>query len=517
MSARTRAAGFGPEVRRRIMLGAYVLSAGYYDAYYAQAQRVRTLIRRDFERAFAEVDAIVSPTAPTPAFKIGEKMDDPIAMYLNDVFTIPAPLAGVPAISVPCGFSLGGLPIGLQVIGQPFDEATLFRVAGAHEAARGTPPAPAGARAGAGARPRDERRAPPGNRSSGWRSTRSSSRARRCSAAAPRRSARRRTTTPARSASGMPGVLPVINRRAIEFGLRTALALHCRINPECRFARKHYFYPDMPKNYQISQYEAPLAEAGWLEIEVDGAPRRVGIERLHLEEDVGKLTHQGGVFETASASLVDFNRAGVPLMEIVSHPDLRSPAEAAAYLRNLRAILRYLGVCDGNMEAGSLRCDANVSVRPAGTTGLGTKVEIKNMNSFRHVRDALEHEAVRQVRALEGGGRVVQETRLWNPERSLTVPMRSKEYAHDYRYFPDPDLVPVQPDPAWVAAIERELPELPRGRRQRFVEHYGLPVHDAELLTGDRALADYFEEAVRVAPEPEGAGELDRVGAPARA
>jgi aspartyl-tRNA(Asn)/glutamyl-tRNA(Gln) amidotransferase subunit B len=301
---------------------------------------------------------------------------------------------------------------------------------------------------------------------------------------------------------GMPGVLPVINRRAIEFGIRTARALHCRVNPEGRFARKHYFYPDMPKNYQISQYEAPLAEAGWLDLETDAGPRRVGIERLHLEEDVGKLTHQGGVFETASASLVDFNRAGVPLMEIVSRPDLRSPAESAVYLRDLRGILRYLGVCDGNMEAGSLRCDANVSVRPTGTSALGTKVEIKNMNSFRHVREALEHEAARQIRALEGGGRISQETRLWNPERSVTVPMRSKEYAHDYRYFPDPDLVPIQADAAWVAAVEQELPELPRARRQRFVDQHGLPAHDAELLTSDRALADYFEAAVGAHPNP---------------
>ena len=258
----------------------------------------------------------------------------------------------------------------------------------------------------------------------------------------------------------------------------------------------------MPKNYQISQYEAPLAEEGWLEVEVDGAVRRVGIERLHLEEDVGKLTHEGGLFETASASLVDFNRAGVPLMEIVSRPDLRAPGEAAEYLRSLRAILRYLGVCDGNMEAGSLRCDANVSVRRTGATELGTKVEIKNMNSFRHVRDALEHEAARQVRALDRGERVVQETRLWNPDRGLTVAMRSKEYAHDYRYFPDPDLLPVEPDPAWVAAIDRELPELPRVRRRRFVAEYALPLHDAELLTGDRALADYFEEAVRIHSNP---------------
>jgi aspartyl-tRNA(Asn)/glutamyl-tRNA(Gln) amidotransferase subunit B len=300
----------------------------------------------------------------------------------------------------------------------------------------------------------------------------------------------------------MPGVLPVINRRAVEFGIRTARALRCRVNPECRFARKHYFYPDMPKNYQISQYEAPLAEDGWLEVELDDRARRIGIQRLHLEEDVGKLIHAGGVFEAATASLVDFNRAGVPLMEIVSRPDLRSPAEAAEYLRGLRTILRYLEVCDGNMEEGSLRCDANISLRPAGAAELGTKVEIKNMNSFRHVRDALEHEAARQARALERGERVVQETRLWSAERGITLSMRSKESAHDYRYFPDPDLVPVRPEPGWVGELERGLPELPRARRRRFLEQYGLPPHDAELLAGDRALADYYEEAVRAHPNP---------------
>jgi aspartyl-tRNA(Asn)/glutamyl-tRNA(Gln) amidotransferase subunit B len=301
---------------------------------------------------------------------------------------------------------------------------------------------------------------------------------------------------------GMPGVLPVINRRAVEFGLRTARALQCRIGDESRFARKHYFYPDMPKNYQISQYEAPLAIDGWLEVTLDEAPRRIGIERLHLEEDVGKLTHAGGVFETATSSRVDFNRAGVPLMEIVSRPDLRSPAEAAEYLRLLRAMLRYLEVCDGNMEEGALRCDANISLRPRGATTLGTKVEIKNMNSFRHVRDALEHEAQRQARTLERGDRLTQETRLWNPERGHTVPMRSKEFAHDYRYFPDPDLVPLRPDPDWVAAIDAALPELPAARRQRFATDYGLPAHDAELLTADRALADYYEAAVRLHPNP---------------
>jgi aspartyl-tRNA(Asn)/glutamyl-tRNA(Gln) amidotransferase subunit B len=304
---------------------------------------------------------------------------------------------------------------------------------------------------------------------------------------------------------GMPGVLPVINRRAVELAIRTARALHCRINAAGRFARKHYFYPDMPKNYQISQYEEPLAEDGWLELAppaAEGLTRRIGIQRVHLEEDVGRLTHEGGVFENAVASLVDFNRAGVPLMEIVSRPDLRSPAEAADYLRVLRTTLRYLEVCDGNMEEGSLRCDANVSLRPRGSRELGTKVEIKNMNSFRHVQAALEYEVERQTRALTDGTRLVQETRLWNPDKGQTLSMRSKEFAHDYRYFPEPDLVPLTPDPAWVAAIEAALPELPRARRLRFVERYGLPPYDADLLTADRALADYYEEAVRHHPNP---------------
>jgi aspartyl-tRNA(Asn)/glutamyl-tRNA(Gln) amidotransferase subunit B len=300
---------------------------------------------------------------------------------------------------------------------------------------------------------------------------------------------------------GMPGTLPVINRRAIEFGIRTALALRCRVNLASRFARKHYYYPDMPKNYQISQYEEPLAAHGQLEIDAGGVTRVIGIQRLHLEEDVGKLVHEG-TLETARGSNVDFNRAGVPLMEIVSEPDLRSPGEAAAYLRALRAVVMYLGVCDGNMEEGSLRCDANISLRPPGSDALGTKVEIKNMNSFRHVQNALEHEVERQARALAGGERIVQETRLWDPERGRTVSMRSKEYAHDYRYFPDPDLPPLGLDPAWIEEIRGGLPELPRARRRRFVEAYGLAAHEADLLTQGRALAEYFEEAVHHLDQP---------------
>jgi aspartyl-tRNA(Asn)/glutamyl-tRNA(Gln) amidotransferase subunit B len=298
---------------------------------------------------------------------------------------------------------------------------------------------------------------------------------------------------------GMPGTLPVINRRAIELAVRAALAFECRVNPSCRFARKHYYYPDMPKNFQISQYEEPLAEDGGLEIDVaGGGSRRIEIQRLHLEEDVGKLVHEG-TLETAHASLVDYNRSGMPLMETVSRPDLRSPEEAAAYLRAFRAVLVYLGVCDGNMEEGSLRCDANISLRPRGAAELGTKVEIKNLNSFRNVQRALEFEAERQARALDAGARIVQETRLWDADRGYTRSMRSKEYAHDYRYFPEPDLVPLVLDAAFVAERRAELPELPRARRERFVDAYRLPAYDAAILTQSKALADYYEAAVREA------------------
>ena len=295
---------------------------------------------------------------------------------------------------------------------------------------------------------------------------------------------------------GMPGTLPVINRRAVEFAVRTALAFECRVNAGCRFARKHYYYPDMPKNFQISQYEEPLAEDGSLDIDLPDGSRRIRIQRLHLEEDVGKLVHEGD-FADAQSSLVDYNRSGLPLMETVSHPDLRSAEEAAAYLRAFRAVLLFLGVCDGNMEEGSLRCDANVSLRPRGATTLGTKVEIKNLNSFRNVQRALEYEVVRQARALDAGERIVQETRLFDPDRGATRSMRSKEYAHDYRYFPEPDLVPLQLEAGWVAGIRAGLPELPRAQRQRFLSQYGLPAYDAGILTQSRALAEYYEGAAR--------------------
>ena len=302
---------------------------------------------------------------------------------------------------------------------------------------------------------------------------------------------------------GMPGTLPVINRRAVEFGIKTALAINCTVNADNRFARKHYYYPDMPKNYQISQYEEPLAEHGHLDIEVGGAARRIGIQRLHLEEDVGKLIHEGSL-ETAQSSQVDFNRAGVPLMEIVSKPDIRTSEEAGAYLRGLRAIVVYLGVCDGNMEEGSMRCDANISLRLHGGE-LGTKVEVKNMNSFRNVQHALEYEIKRQTRALDAGERIVQETRLWDPDKAQTVSMRSKEFAHDYRYFPEPDLPPLNVEARWIEAVRATLPELPAARRARFMRAHALNAYDADLLTGSRGLADYFEAAVAQCGKPKAA------------
>ena len=288
---------------------------------------------------------------------------------------------------------------------------------------------------------------------------------------------------------GMPGVLPVLNRKVVEFTLRMALATHCDINPESRFARKNYFYPDLPKGYQISQYELPIARSGWIEIQVGGDRKRIGINRIHMEEDAGKLIHD----PLRPVSRVDFNRTGVPLIEIVSEPDLRSPEEAGAYLRQLRAIVRYLGICDGNLEEGSFRCDANVSIRPFGEQMFGIRTELKNLNSFKHVEKALQYEIMRQTETLRDGGRVIQETRLWDPDRNRSTSMRGKEEAHDYRYFPDPDLLPLTISTEWIERVRRELPELPEAKRDRFVEVYGLPAYDAELLTTDRELADYFE------------------------
>jgi aspartyl-tRNA(Asn)/glutamyl-tRNA(Gln) amidotransferase subunit B len=296
--------------------------------------------------------------------------------------------------------------------------------------------------------------------------------------------------------TGLPGVLPVLNRRVVEFALRTALATHCEIAPVSRWARKNYFYPDLPKGYQISMYELPLAQHGYITLTVNGQSKRVGLTRIHMEEDAGKNIHDAH----GDASLVDLNRAGVPLLEIVSEPDMRTPEEAGAYLRSLRAILQYLEVCDGNMEEGSLRCDANVSIRPRGSTTFGTKVEVKNMNSFRAVEKALHYEIHRQHETLQSGGQVVQETRLWDADREVTRSMRTKEFAHDYRYFPDPDLLPLVVSTDWVKEVHASLPELPPERRERLIREYGLPVYDAEVLTARKDVADYYEAAVRACP-----------------
>ncbi|MFQ5483123.1 MAG: Asp-tRNA(Asn)/Glu-tRNA(Gln) amidotransferase subunit GatB [Nitrospinaceae bacterium] len=300
---------------------------------------------------------------------------------------------------------------------------------------------------------------------------------------------------------GMPGVLPVLNRRAVQFAMQACLATHCEIQPVNRFARKNYFYPDLPKGYQISQYELPIGLNGHLTVHVNNTPKRIGITRIHMEEDAGKLIH-GENLGTPGSSYVDFNRTGVPLIEIVSEPDMRSAAEAREYLGVLHSILEYTEVSDCNMEEGSFRCDANVSIRPRGQEKFGTRTETKNLNSFKFVQKAIEYEVDRQTKLLNQGDVVVQETRLYDANRGVTYSMRSKEEAHDYRYFPEPDLVPVVVDAAWIETVRGALPELPGQKRERFVEEFSLPDYDAGVLTSSKALADYFEATVKLYPQP---------------
>jgi len=295
---------------------------------------------------------------------------------------------------------------------------------------------------------------------------------------------------------GLPGALPVLNKRALDLAMRASLAINCAIQPRSRFARKNYFYPDLPKGYQISMYELPLATEGWLEVEVEGEKKRIGITRLHMEDDAGKSLHEGFP-DSDRWSYIDFNRCGVPLIEIVSEPDLRTPAEAYAYLNTLKQILEYTEVSDCNMEEGSLRCDANVSVRLRGAPKFGTKAEVKNLNSFRYLSHALEYEIERQIGVIESGGTVVQETRLWNVAAGRTEPMRSKEFAHDYRYFPDPDLLPVMVSSTEIDQVRHAMPELPAAKTERFLRDYGITAYDAGVLTASREMADYFESVVR--------------------
>ena len=300
---------------------------------------------------------------------------------------------------------------------------------------------------------------------------------------------------------GLPGALPVLNREAVTMAMKAALALNCAINPRSRFARKNYFYPDLPKGYQISQYDEPLAEHGWIEIEVDKTQKRIGITRVHMEEDAGKSLHEGFP-DSDRKSYIDLNRSGVPLIEIVSEPDLRTPDEAYEYLTRLKTILSYLAVSNCNMEEGSLRCDANVSVRPAGASAFGVKTEVKNLNSFRFLHKALAYEIERQIEIVDKGGTIHQETRLWDSREQRTYGMRSKEFAHDYRYFPEPDLLPLVITEEWKEEVRRELPELPDARRQRFIREYALPEYDAGQLILSKDLAEYFEKVAKASGEP---------------
>src|ERR1019366_6509414 len=300
---------------------------------------------------------------------------------------------------------------------------------------------------------------------------------------------------------GLPGALPVLNREAVTMALKAALALNCAINPRSRFARKNYFYPDLPKGYQISQYDEPLAENGWVDIEVEKTRQRIGVTRVHMEEDAGKSLHEGFP-DSDRKSYIDLNRSGVPLIEIVSEPDLRTPDEAFEYLTRLKTLLQYLDVSNCNMEEGSLRCGANVSVRLEGATQFGTKTEVKNLNSFRFLHKALTYEIERQIEIVDGGGTIHQETRLWDSKEQRTYGMRSKEFAHDYRYFPEPDLLPLVISEEWKAQVRQSLPELPDARRQRFIQEYALPEYDAAQLTLSKQLADYFEDAARGSGEP---------------
>ncbi len=299
--------------------------------------------------------------------------------------------------------------------------------------------------------------------------------------------------------TGMPGVLPVLNQKAVTYAIRTGLATNCKVANESRFDRKNYFYPDLPKGYQITQFAAPIAEHGHLTIELeDGSEKRIGITRIHMEEDAGKLIHD----PDRPRSMVDLNRTGIPLVEIVSEPDMRTPKEAGSYLRKLHAIVRYIGVCNGNMEEGSFRCDANISLRPVGQEAFGTRTELKNLNSFRNVEKAIAYEIQRQTYVLEEGGEVIQETRLWDTANNKTVSMRSKEEAHDYRYFPEPDLVPLIVDDDWMEEVRQSLPELPDAKRQRFMEVYAMTAYEASVLTASIALADFFEQTARAISEP---------------
>ena len=475
MYTRTRSKGFGAEVKRRIMLGTYALSSGYYDAYYGKAQKVRTKIAEDFTAAWQVCDFMVSPTSPGVAFELGAKTDDPWAMYLNDYCTVPIPLAGPARDLDP----------------QRARRRAADRLPDRRPGVQREPHPRQRPRARAGDRLR---------RLAGARMTDyepvigleihvqlSTQTKMFCSCALSFGEEPNTRTCPV--CLGLPGPLPVLNARAVHFGLVMGLAFDCEIAPRSIFHRKNYFYPDNPKAYQISQYDIPLC--------VGGQVGDVRLHRIHLEEDAAKLIHLGesGRIHGSSSSIVDFNRAGTPLAEIVSEPDIRSAEQAREWLTLLRVTLRQLGVSDVNMEEGSLRCDANVSVRPAGSEELGTKTELKNMNSFRFVMQGINAEIERQIALLEAGETVSQETLHFDPASGRLTPLRSKEEAHDYRYFPEPDLVPLAPTEEMIQAARDALPELPAERAERYQRDWALPEETARLFAFRPELGDYFEAA----------------------
>ncbi len=486
MYCKTRAQGFGAEVKRRILVGTYVLSHGYYDAYYLQAQKVRRLIAQDFVEAFKRCDVILGPTSPTVAFPIGEKISDPVhhvpQRHLHDRGEPRRAAGDVYSVRLRPGRAPGRAAGGRRLLRRSASAQRRAPLPTRHRLAS--------AEAGRGERLRAatmEWETVIGLETHAQLSTRSKmfSGASTAFGAAP-------NTQVSAVDIALPGTLPVANRGAVERAIRFGLAVGGGIRRRSVFARKNYFYPDLPKGYQISQYEAPVVDGGAIPIAIGGEARTIRLTRAHLEEDAGKLLHD----DFHGMSGVDFNRAGIPLLEIVTEPDMRSAEEAVAYARALHALVRWIDICDGNMQEGSFRCDANVSVRRPGGP-LGTRCEIKNLNSFRFLERAIEHEARRQIGILEGGGTVVQETRLYDPDRDETRSLRTKEDAHDYRYFPDPDLLPLAVGEQWIEAVRADMPELPEVKRERYVRELGLAASDALTVTQQREMAEYFEDVLR--------------------
>ena len=499
--SKCRAEGFGAEVKRRIMLGTFALSSGYYDAYYLKALKVRNLIRQDFTNAFAKADCLMMPVAPSTAFKIGEKTSDPLQMYLADVYTIAVNLAGVPGISIPCGFDENRLPIGLQIIGPAFSEDKLLRIGRMFESKT------------------DYHRQKPmlqeievmaakldykvivGLEIHVHLATKTKM---FCGCELAYGGAPNSRVCPV--CMGMPGSLPVMNKQAYEFSVLTAMALNCQIARFTKWDRKSYYYPDMPKNYQISQYDLPLSHDGFIEIPLeDGTIKRVGIIRAHLEEDAGKNTHELGNF-----SAVDLNRAGSPLLEIVTAPDMNSAAEVRQMAQELQRIVRYLGVSEADMQKGHMRFEPNVNLHiyKDGQTYKTPISEIKNLNSFRAIERSVTYEIQRQLDEFLETGKTMQmgnkSTYGWDDVNQTTVLQREKEEAHDYRYFPEPDLVPVELDDAWLEQIKAQVGRIAVSKTAAVCEQYGLSDYDAAVLTADKATAEYFDAVVRPERIPSG-------------